>query len=100
MQRIITPSGPTLRRASCSSTRNCRRSRRGSAEGDQADQRLGRIPVVAMTSSREERDLAMTCELGVNGDVVKPLDFNTFAEITRHGCHCRLAIDRSCRAGG
>lgn len=53
-----------------------------------------------MTSSREERDLAMTCELGVNGDVVKPLDFNTFAEITRHGCHCRLAIDRSCRAGG
>jgi two-component system, response regulator len=36
------------------------------------------IPVVVMTSSREEQDLINTYELGVNAYVVKPLKFNEF----------------------
>jgi two-component system response regulator len=60
-----------------------------------ADERLKRIPVVVMTSSQEECDLAMTYDLGVNSYVVKPLDFNTFAEITRHAGYYWLAINRS-----
>src|SRR5271168_788323 len=36
------------------------------------------IPVVVMTSSREEQDLITTYELGVNAYVVKPLKFNEF----------------------
>ncbi len=38
------------------------------------------IPVVMLTSSREERDLLKSYELGVNAFVVKPVDFNAFFE--------------------
>jgi CheY-like chemotaxis protein len=38
------------------------------------------IPVVMLTSSREERDLIQSYELGVNAFVVKPVDFNAFFE--------------------
>lgn len=38
------------------------------------------IPVVMMTSSREEGDLIASYELGVNSFVVKPVDFGQFAE--------------------
>lgn len=43
-----------------------------------ADKR--QIPVVMLTSSREERDLVRSYELGVNAFVVKPVDFNAFFE--------------------
>jgi CheY-like chemotaxis protein len=36
------------------------------------------IPVVMVTSSREESDLVQTYKLGVNAYVVKPVDFNQF----------------------
>ena len=45
-----------------------------------ADARLRKIPVVMMTSSREEGDLIESYELGVNSYVVKPVDFGEFAE--------------------
>jgi len=45
-----------------------------------ADPRTRRIPVVVMTSSREERDVVATYELGVNSYVVKPVDFEQFAQ--------------------
>lgn len=38
------------------------------------------IPVVMMTSSREEGDLMASYRLGVNSFVVKPVDFGEFAE--------------------
>ena len=45
-----------------------------------ADARLRKVPVVMMTSSREEGDLIESYELGVNSYVVKPVDFGEFAE--------------------
>ena len=43
-----------------------------------ADARTKAIPVVMMTSSRQEQDLAASYELGVNAYVVKPLKFQDF----------------------
>ncbi|MBX7185792.1 MAG: response regulator [Vicinamibacteria bacterium] len=48
-----------------------------------SDPDLRRIPVVVMTSSREEQDLVRSYELGVNAYVVKPLDFHQFTEAMR-----------------
>lgn len=45
-----------------------------------ADPLTRSIPVVMMTSSREEGDLVASYRLGVNSFVVKPVDFNEFAE--------------------
>ena len=42
------------------------------------DPGLRQIPVVMLTSSREERDLVLSYQLGVNAFVVKPVDFNAF----------------------
>ena len=36
------------------------------------------IPVVVLTSSREERDMVSSYQLGVNAYVVKPVDFHEF----------------------
>jgi CheY-like chemotaxis protein len=60
-----------------------------------SDERTRRIPVVVMTSSEEERDIAQTYDLGVNSFVVKPLDFNAFAEVTRQAGYYWLAINRA-----
>ena len=46
-----------------------------------ADPRTKAIPVVMMTSSREEGDLLASYRLGVNSYVVKPVDFHDFAEM-------------------
>ncbi|MCA3186009.1 MULTISPECIES: response regulator [unclassified Cupriavidus] len=43
-----------------------------------ADDRLRRVPVVMLTSSREERDLLKSYDLGVNAYVVKPVEFDDF----------------------
>ncbi len=42
------------------------------------DDSLRRIPVVMLTSSREESDLARSWDLGVNAYVVKPVDAEQF----------------------
>ena len=48
-----------------------------------ADPRTRDIPVVVLTSSRQDADLARCYELGVNSYVVKPVDFGQFAEAVR-----------------
>jgi CheY-like chemotaxis protein len=45
-----------------------------------ADPSLRTVPVVVLTSSREERDLVNSYNLGTNAYVVKPVDFQTFIE--------------------
>jgi CheY-like chemotaxis protein len=43
-----------------------------------SDDDLRLIPVVVLTSSREEKDMVTSYKLGVNGYVVKPVDFHAF----------------------
>jgi two-component system, response regulator len=47
------------------------------------DSRTRTIPVVMLTSSREERDLIESYRLGVNSYIVKPVDFDQFKESAR-----------------
>ncbi len=42
-----------------------------------------RLPVVVLSSSREEQDVAMCYDLGVNSYIRKPVDFQQFAEFVR-----------------
>lgn len=46
-----------------------------------ADESTRSVPVVIMTSSHEETDLVKSYRLGVNSYVVKPVDFDKFAEM-------------------
>ncbi|HTW64526.1 MAG TPA: response regulator [Bryobacteraceae bacterium] len=47
--------------------------------GIRGDPRTRRMPVVILTSSNEEQDLAAGYDLGVNSYIRKPVDFNQFA---------------------
>jgi two-component system response regulator len=60
-----------------------------------ADERTRHIPVVMMTSSEEESDLAQTYELGVNSYVVKPLDFTELMQVTRDAGLYWVTINRT-----
>ncbi len=48
-----------------------------------ADARTRKIPVVVLTSSREERDVVESYRLGVNSYILKPVDFQQFTEAVR-----------------
>jgi CheY-like chemotaxis protein len=48
-----------------------------------SDKLLKMLPVVMLTSSREEQDLIKSYELGVNAYVVKPVDFKEFIEAVK-----------------
>lgn len=48
-----------------------------------SDPRTRTIPIVVLTSSREERDLLESYQLGVNSYIVKPVDFDQFSECLR-----------------
>ncbi len=47
------------------------------------DPRTQAVPVVVLTSSREEPDVAAAYQLGVNGYIVKPVDFDQFLDCVR-----------------
>ncbi|HAW51913.1 MAG TPA: two-component system response regulator [Flavobacteriales bacterium] len=44
---------------------------------------LRTIPVVVLTSSREEQDLLQSYELGISGYMIKPVDYKQFVETIR-----------------
>jgi two-component system response regulator len=48
-----------------------------------ADERTKRLPVVILTSSKEDNDLLAGYELGANSYVRKPVDFTAFADAVR-----------------
>jgi CheY-like chemotaxis protein len=55
-------------------------------------ERTRSIPVVMLTSSREERDLVESYALGVNSYIVKPVDFEQFADtVSQVGMYWVLA---------
>ena len=47
------------------------------------DERMRRIPVVILSSSREESDLARSWDLGANAYVIKPVDVDQFFDAVR-----------------
>lgn len=63
-----------------------------------ADNRTRTIPVVMLTSSREERDLVESYRLGVNSYIVKPVDFDQFTESARALGMYWLLLNRPPRA--
>jgi CheY-like chemotaxis protein len=48
-----------------------------------ADERTRVLPVVILTSSKEDNDLVSGYAYGANSYIVKPVDFNQFAEAVR-----------------
>ncbi|GLQ93117.1 response regulator [Dyella acidisoli] len=48
-----------------------------------ADERFRHLPVVILSSSREESDLARSWDLGVNAYVIKPVDVGQFFQAVR-----------------
>jgi two-component system response regulator len=48
-----------------------------------AHERTRTIPVVMLTSSKEDRDLSMSYSLGVNSYICKPVNFSEFSEAVR-----------------
>jgi len=45
-----------------------------------ADPRTRRVPIVILTSSKEQRDIVESYDLGVNSYIVKPVDFEGFTQ--------------------
>jgi CheY-like chemotaxis protein len=48
-----------------------------------ADERLKPIPVIVLTTSREEQDRVSSFNLGVAGYMIKPVDYLQFVEVIR-----------------
>ena len=60
-----------------------------------SDPRLRTIPVVVMTSSREQRDLIEGYRLGVNSYIQKPIDFDQFQTVIKDLGYYWLVINQS-----
>ena len=60
---------------------------------------LRTLPVVVLTSSREERDLVETYDLGVNSYLVKPIDFDKFVDTVQHARPLLGAAERAAAQG-
>lgn len=62
-----------------------------------ADPRTHRLPVVVLTSSREEQDVVRTYDLGVNSYIVKPVDFENFSAAVAEAGHYWLLLNQEPR---
>lgn len=60
-----------------------------------SDERTRHIPIVIMTSSKEEKDIADSYRCGANSYIVKPLDFASLVEVAAQVGFYWLAINRS-----
>ena len=49
-----------------------------------ADERTRRLPVVILTSSKEEKDVTSSYNLGANSFIRKPVDFDQFIDAAQH----------------
>jgi two-component system response regulator len=61
-----------------------------------ADERTRRIPVVVLTSSREQEDVVESYDLGANSYVRKPVDFTQFLEATKQLDLYWLVLNEPC----
>lgn len=59
------------------------------------DERTRSIPVVVLTSSNEDKDVTESYNLGVNSYIVKPIDFEKFANAIREIGYYWLVLNRS-----
>ena len=59
-----------------------------------ADERTQLIPVVVLTSSREEQDVVRSYELGVNSYIVKPVEFDNFSAAVAEAGHYWLLVNQ------
>jgi CheY-like chemotaxis protein len=65
-----------------------------------ADERTRSIPVVMLTSSKEQRDVVESYRLGVNSYIVKPVNFEQFAVAVRDLGFYWLLLNEPPKAGG
>jgi two-component system, response regulator len=49
-----------------------------------SDERTKRLPVVMLTSSKEEKDVVTSYDLGANSFIRKPVDFSQFVNAAKH----------------
>ena len=59
-----------------------------------ADERTRVVPVVVLSSSREEEDVMRSYELGVNSYIVKPVDFENFSSAVAETGHYWLIVNQ------
>jgi two-component system, response regulator len=65
-----------------------------------ADARARDVPVVMLTSSREEKDIVESYELGVNSYIVKPVNFEQFSEAVGQLGHYWLLLNQPSTPAG
>ena len=64
-----------------------------------ADEVLRTVPVVVLTSSREERDIVASYEVGATSFIVKPVDFQQFSDVVQHIGYYWLLLNEPPLAG-
>ena len=65
-----------------------------------SSERCHTLPVVVLTSSREERDIVESYDLGVNSYIVKPIEFEKFVEVVHTLGYYWLLLNEPPLAGG